>query len=168
MKAKEIMEKYYKNRSLASREWKAKGGKVVGYFCTNTPEEIISAAGLLPVRLTGDPQSGTEMADRHMEYFFCPVVRSIYNMILIGKYDFLDLLVIPHACDSVIRTYHYLTEERRIDPGLKIPELYVFDMLHTRYGSSNVYIRDRVRAFKKKLEEFWGRIFRTRSYPKLL
>ena len=34
------------------KNWKAQTGKkILGYFCTNTPEEIIQAAGLLPVRL---------------------------------------------------------------------------------------------------------------------
>ena len=31
------------------RNWKSRtGNKILGYFCTNTPEEIIHAAGLLP------------------------------------------------------------------------------------------------------------------------
>ncbi len=35
-----------------AREWKTRtGGKVLGYLCTNLPEELMYAAGVLPVRL---------------------------------------------------------------------------------------------------------------------
>ena len=33
--------------SPAIREWKDRGGKVVGYFCSMVPEELFMAAGLL-------------------------------------------------------------------------------------------------------------------------
>ncbi|MBW1815403.1 MAG: hypothetical protein JRJ39_17740 [Deltaproteobacteria bacterium] len=41
-----------KNGELSSL---AKSGKkIIGYFCTYTPIEIIHAAGFMPVRVTGD------------------------------------------------------------------------------------------------------------------
>jgi benzoyl-CoA reductase/2-hydroxyglutaryl-CoA dehydratase subunit BcrC/BadD/HgdB len=54
----------------AVRGWKDGGGKVVGYFCSSVPEEIISAAGLLPVRIraTGSTETdllGQSQGDEH-------------------------------------------------------------------------------------------------------
>jgi benzoyl-CoA reductase/2-hydroxyglutaryl-CoA dehydratase subunit BcrC/BadD/HgdB len=43
-----------KNRHEYAKVWKEKtGGKVMGYFCTYVPEEILHAANVLPVRILG-------------------------------------------------------------------------------------------------------------------
>jgi len=34
-------------------KWKAAGKKVVGHVCSHVPEEVVTAAGLLPYRLRG-------------------------------------------------------------------------------------------------------------------
>ena len=63
------------NRHQYAQEWKAKTGrKVMGYFCTYVPEEIIYAAGILPVRILGshEPQTVTEP---HIFGMYCPVCR---------------------------------------------------------------------------------------------
>jgi benzoyl-CoA reductase subunit C len=55
---------YAENRHEAVREWKQKTGKkVFGYFCCLTPEEIIYAADILPVRIagTGEPLQQADM-----------------------------------------------------------------------------------------------------------
>ena len=62
-----LMQEHYRQRDLSAREWKEKGGKVVGYLCDNVPEEIIAAAGFFPFRLSGDPWNGSEEADRRLE-----------------------------------------------------------------------------------------------------
>ena len=42
------------NRAQYATEWKKRtGGKIIGYFCTYVPEELIYAAGILPVRIPG-------------------------------------------------------------------------------------------------------------------
>ena len=157
MESFEIMRRQYQERSMAAKEWKKRGGKVVGYISHNIPVEMIIAAGLFPFRMSGDPMRITEVGDKTMEYFFDPVVRSQYDMLLTGQYDFLDLLVIPHSNDSVFKLYYYLMEAKRIEPSLKLPDVYLFDMLYTRWLSTGLYNRDRVRNFKEKLEELSGK-----------
>jgi len=40
------------NRHQFARDWKVNSGKkVIGYFCTYVPEELIYAADILPVRV---------------------------------------------------------------------------------------------------------------------
>ena len=157
MESFEIMRRQYQERSMAAKEWKKRGGKVVGYISHNIPVEMIIAAGLFPFRMSGDPMRITEVGDKTMEYFFDPVVRSQYDMLLTGQYDFLDLLIIPHSNDSVFKLYYYLMEAKRIEPSLKLPDVYLFDMLYTRWLSTGLYNRDRVRNFKEKLEELSGK-----------
>ena len=49
------------------KAWKDQGKKVVAFQCVHIPEEIIYAAGILPVRLTGDSkESELEDANAYM------------------------------------------------------------------------------------------------------
>jgi benzoyl-CoA reductase/2-hydroxyglutaryl-CoA dehydratase subunit BcrC/BadD/HgdB len=153
----ETMQKHYQQRDLAAREWKARRGKVAGYFCNNVPEEMILAAGFFPFRISGDPWGGTELADRYTEPFYQPDVRSMFNMLLGGRYDFLDFLIIPNSRDAVLGLYYHLGKVHRINLALKLPELYLFDVPRTRFWMSGLYMRDRVRELKRKLEEWSGK-----------
>lgn len=153
----EVMQKHYQQRDLAAREWKKKGGKVVGYFCNNVPEEMILAAGFFPIRISGDPWGGTEAADKYTEPFYEGFVRSMFNMLLTGQYDLLDFLIVPHSRDTIVGLYGILLEVQQLAPDLKLPELYLFETLHTRFWLTDLYTRDRVRDLKKKLEEWSGR-----------
>jgi benzoyl-CoA reductase/2-hydroxyglutaryl-CoA dehydratase subunit BcrC/BadD/HgdB len=168
MGAFETMQKHYQQRDLAAREWKGKGGKVAGYFCNNVPEEMILAAGFFPFRISGDPWGGTEVADRYAEPFYQPDVRSMFNMLLTGRYDFLDFLIIPHSRDAVLALYDYLNKIKQIDPTLKLPELHLFDILHTSFWLTGLYIRDRVRQLKKKLEEWSGKEISDKSLSRAI
>lgn len=153
----ETMKQHYQNREMAARRWKEKGGKVVGYVYTSVPEEIIVAAGFLPIMITGNPTMSTEAGDKYMEDYFCPFVRSVHNLFVMGKYDFLDLAIFPHTNDSIKRCYFYLWTEKRLEPELKIPPLTIFDSLHTRKHIANRYVRGRIGALKEKMEEVGGR-----------
>jgi benzoyl-CoA reductase/2-hydroxyglutaryl-CoA dehydratase subunit BcrC/BadD/HgdB len=153
----EIMQRYYTQRELAALEWKGKGGKIVGYFCNDVPEELILAAGFFPFRLSGDPWSGTEETDKYTSPVYEGFVRSMLNLLLTGKYDFLDFLIIPHSRDAIEALYPILRGVKQVKPGLKIPELYLFDILHTRFWLSGQYLYGKVCEFKKKLEEWSGK-----------
>jgi len=156
MAALETMKRHYRERDLAAKRWKAKGGKVVGYAYTGIPEELIIASGCLPMMLTGEPDVPTTEGDQYMEDFFCPFVRSVHNSFVAGKFDFLDLAIFPHGNDSIKRCYFYLLAEKRSYPGLRIPPLTAFDVLHTRKHIANRYVRGRMAALKEKLEALSG------------
>jgi len=64
------------------------------------PEEIIHASGALPVTLFGSDDTIT-MGDQHIGYNVCHHIRSTYDGLLKGKYDFLDGVAGVHVCDQV-------------------------------------------------------------------
>jgi bzd-type benzoyl-CoA reductase N subunit len=78
------------------------GQKIVGTVCSYAPEELIFAAGALPVRLFGS-DSGIHRADLHLQSYCCSLVRGILEEALSGRLDLLDGMVFPHTCDSIQR-----------------------------------------------------------------
>ena len=153
----EEMKQRYEQRGSAAWAWKAKGGKVVGYISDDIPEEMILAAGFFPFRMSGSPEEGTEEADKYSESFYDPSVRSILNMLLTGKYDFLDFIIIPHHSDAVLKLYHQLWWIHQINPAITFAPVYLFDVLHTPFLTSALYVRDRLFDLKKQLEEWSGK-----------
>jgi benzoyl-CoA reductase/2-hydroxyglutaryl-CoA dehydratase subunit BcrC/BadD/HgdB len=78
-------------------------------------------------------------------------------MLLMGKYDFLDYIIIPHHSDAVLKLYHQLWWIHRVNPAITFPLVYLFDVLHTPFLTSALYVRDRLFDLKKQLEEWSGK-----------
>ena len=87
------------------KNWIEQGGKVVGYFCSYGPEEIITAAGLVPMRVRATGSTGTELADAYLSSINCSFCRHAFNMGLRGEYDFIEGVVWLNNCDHVRRIY---------------------------------------------------------------
>jgi bcr-type benzoyl-CoA reductase subunit C len=82
------------------RAWKEQGKKVIAFQCDYVPEEVIYAAGILPIRLTGDSgELGLEEANAYMYVNTCSFIRSCLELVLRKRYDFLDGFVSGATCD---------------------------------------------------------------------
>ena len=86
-------EKYYSDYGSRARELKNKGRKVIGYLSALCPVEILTAAGVVPVRLKGNVSEAVTKADAYMETIICPFVRNVFDSAVKGKFDFLDGIV---------------------------------------------------------------------------
>ena len=133
------------------RDWKSRTGKkILGYFCTNTPEEIIHAAGFLPVRILSAPTT-VSLAAKHLQSYSCSLVQSSLEAALRGDLNFLDGTVFPHTCDSIQRLSDIWSENIRFsfhwDVVLPVK-------LHTE--SARTYLIQELARFRKGLEEFTG------------
>ena len=104
-----------KNRHDYARNWKDKtGGKVIGYFCTYVPEEILYAADVLPVRILGshEPQDVTEP---HIFAMFCPFCRDCLAQGLKNRYKYLDGLMISQSCLHIRQAYTSWIKHRPVE-----------------------------------------------------
>ena len=155
-KAFAALTRAYHERDAAALNWRARGGKVVGCLGNDVPEEILIAAGYLPVRICGDPTAAIREADEYIERAFDPLVRSQFQRIIDGSYSYLDYLIINNSSDALVRVFYYLRELRRVKPVLPVPELYFFDFLHTPYRTSAIYNRERLYDFKQTVEHWRG------------
>jgi len=85
--------------------WKESGRGVVGYFCSYVPVELISAMGLLPVRLRGAGSTDSGPADAYLSARICTYVRHTLTLALSGRYDYLDGEIGLNTCDHVRRAF---------------------------------------------------------------
>lgn len=83
--------------------WLNDGKKVIGYTCSYVPEEIISAAGILPFRIRGIGAGSTSIADSYYGPVNCSFPKCILQLVGENKYSFLDGVVITPSCDSMRR-----------------------------------------------------------------
>ncbi len=78
----------------------ASGRKVAGFVCSYAPQELLHAAGYLPVRVLGRP-GGTPRADQLLQAYACSLARSSFDAALSGEFDFMDMVVFSHTCDTM-------------------------------------------------------------------
>jgi len=94
------------NLNAAVKAWKEDDKKVVGYWCSYVPREIIHAAGLFPYRVKGKTCTTTSRADVYLSPIAnCSFTRAILELAFEGKYDFLDGLVGMNSCDQARRSH---------------------------------------------------------------
>jgi benzoyl-CoA reductase/2-hydroxyglutaryl-CoA dehydratase subunit BcrC/BadD/HgdB len=158
MEALEKLHRHYREREQVARATQRSGDKVIGYFGNTVPTELILAAGMFPARLTGDPTETTERGDKYMEEFHDGEIRSIFDRMLRGHFNFCDLIVIPRTSESFLQLYYYLLEVRRWEPDRPFPELYLFDLLQAPGETVARYDRGRLEDLRRTLDRIAGRV----------
>ena len=104
------------------QKWKDNGGKVLGYFCSAMPSEIITAADMLGFRIRATGSQGTELSDSFFSTINCTFPRHAFNMALKGEFDFIDGLVLFNSCDHIRRVYDHWIRQMET-PFVKILSL---------------------------------------------
>jgi bcr-type benzoyl-CoA reductase subunit C len=133
------------------REMKDTGKKVVGCFPIYTPEEIIYAAGLLPVGLWGG-QTEIKLADKYLQSFCCSIMRENMEQGMNGTYNFLDAIIIPIYCD----TLKCICENWKV----AVPNTYLIPIVYPQNRKTKEGIEYLVSQFEKlksELEKISGK-----------
>ena len=152
---KELFEQFrdwYKNRHDYAKAWKERtGGKVMGYFCTYVPEEILYAADILPVRILGshEPQDVTEP---HIFAMFCPFCRDCLAQGLKGRFDYLDGIMIAQSCLHIRQAYTSWDIHIPTDYSYYLPH-----PMHVQSPHAIPYLREELVQFKASIEKWIGR-----------
>ncbi len=142
---------WYENRHEYAKEWKERtGGKVIGYFCTYVPEEILYAANILPVRILGshEPQ---DVSAPHIFAMYCPFCRDCLAQGLKGRFDYLDGIMIAQSCLHIRQAY--------TSWNLHIPVNFKYYLPHPMNVQSPhaiPYLTEELKIFKKAVEEWTG------------
>jgi len=126
------------------------GKKIIGYMALHVPLEIIDAVGMVPYRLLGDIREPVTEADRGLPAAFCPYMRSMLDLTLKGKLDFLDGLALAHYCDAQEKTVRIMTSM------VDFPFSHFIDVPTTVHDYSLDFFTTQVEDFKKTLEQYAG------------
>ena len=143
-------EKYYSDYGVRARELKNSGRKVIGYLSALCPVEILTAAGVVPIRLKGNVSEAVTKADAYMETMICPFVRNVFDAALKGKYGYLDGMVLSHQCDSIDRTFDVWSY------NLGFPYWHFINYPHVTDDPSIEFTNEILRIFIRTLEKLTG------------
>jgi bzd-type benzoyl-CoA reductase N subunit len=133
------------------QNWKEQGGKIVGYFCSTVPEELITAAGAVPLRMRATGSTSTERSDAFFSSINCSFARHCFNLALIGEFKFLDGVICINSCDHVRRIYDNWI---RFVPDTQFVE--VMSLPRKTEATQVAWYRDEINLIRGKLEKEFG------------
>jgi len=124
--------------------------KIFGYFCSYTPEELLHAAGIHPVRLFGGTEDITQ-ADTLIQSFVCPFVRGVLDTALKGGFNYLDGIVHAYTCDATCGLFGIWQRNIKTDFTYMFSPPYFLSE-----GSLRYYVRE-LKKLKEAIEKYTGR-----------
>ena len=146
---KEVNRTFPKTKEILAH--KAAGKKVFGWLCTYVPEEVIMAAGALPIRITGyNQEMDLEDGNAYLYINNCSFSKSCLQLGLRKEYDFLDGVVGGSTCDGARRLFDLWRYY------LKPPFFQVLTVPRKTTEQAHELYLSQIEDFKKHLEEFMG------------
>lgn len=127
----------------------AEGNKVVGCLPVYTPEEIVHAAGMIPMSIWGG-NTTIEKAKQYFPAFCCSIMQSTLEYGLKGSYDGLSAVIIPGMCD----TLNAMTQVWK--SGTKIPMMCLTYPQSRKLQAGKDFLRSEFANIKAKLEVVAG------------
>lgn len=137
-------------RSMLDKYLLGAGKKVVGCFPMYTPEELVHAAGMIPMGLGGG-QVTPAVAGQYAPIFTCSIMRSCLEFGMINKYSGLSAAIMSMLCD----TYRGMSGAWRV--GVK--EIPLISFIHPQNradAASKEFLVAEYGEVKKKLEVIAG------------
>ncbi len=117
----------FSERSIADLDaWQDQGGKIAGVYCIYAPNELIRAAGIVPVSLCGKKQAPIKDAEKELPASFCPLVKSSYGYAVTDTcpfFQFSDILIAETTCDGKKKMYELMG---------KLKPLHLMHLPHTQ------------------------------------
>ncbi len=80
---------------------KSEGKKIAAIYPIHYPRGLFRSFDIQPIEVWGPPKTDTKKANAHLQSYICSVVQSGLSFYLEGYLDVVDLIVVPHSCDSL-------------------------------------------------------------------
>jgi benzoyl-CoA reductase subunit C len=137
------------------KRWREAGGKVVGHFQVYFPEEIVHAAGILPLKIRGAPIKPRQAGSRFGSYL-CSIIKTSLELAL-SEHIALDMFVAQPICDAARNLAAVW--------GRNFP--YPCEILYLPQNATSSYavpyLRGEYARFKRGIEKLAGREIDTRD-----
>ncbi len=145
------------------RSHKEKGGFVAAVFPIHYPRALLRAFGILPMEVWGPAGVNTTPGDAHLQAYTCNIIRNGLSFLLSGGLDEVDLILVPHGCDSLQGLGSVLLDF--IKPRQQVLTLYLPRGDANDAGRAIGFFADEFRSLYKSLSAITGR---KPSEPELL
>ncbi|MEQ8237172.1 MAG: double-cubane-cluster-containing anaerobic reductase [Syntrophomonadaceae bacterium] len=130
------------------KEAKDNGRKVVGIYCTYCPQELILAAGAIPVGLCGMSENPIAAAEETLPRNLCPLIKSSYGFAATDTcpfFHFSDLVIGETTCDGKKKMFEIMQDIKPVHV-MQLPHL------SSHPASFELWVEE-IRRLKTRLEE---------------
>lgn len=103
-----------------AEKYKEQGKKVIGVLPYYAPEELVDAAGMVPMGIWGTNTKTVSRAKEYCATFYCTIAQLGLEMLLDGTMDDLDGVITPTICD----TLRPMSQNIRVAIDRKIPTIF--------------------------------------------
>jgi benzoyl-CoA reductase/2-hydroxyglutaryl-CoA dehydratase subunit BcrC/BadD/HgdB len=127
-----------------------RGARMIGTFCIYVPEEIVVAAGAIPVALCGGTALSIPYAERVFPRDICPLIKSTLGLAFSGTCPYgpvEDLAVGETTCDAKKKTWDVLAQEA---------DFHVLELPQKKTPQARALWLHEVWAFKERIENLTG------------
>lgn len=131
--------------------WKEQGGGIAAVFPIHYPRSLLRAFGCLPVEVWGPPAVEAAGSTAHVQPYVCSIVRNGLSFLQSGGLEVADILLVPHACDSLQGLGSLLLDF--IHPRQPTLTLY---LPRGRRKSDLTFFAQELRALYRRLAEICG------------
>ena len=133
-------------------QYKAEGKKVIGVLPYYAPEELVIAAGMVPMGIWGSNKKSISRAKEYCATFYCTIAQLALEMLLDGTLDQLDGIITPTICD----TLRPMSQNIRVAMSDKLPCIFLAhpQQRHPAFGKK--FCLDQYNNVKAELEKIAG------------
>ncbi len=127
---------------------KEQGQKVVGIYCTFCPEELVLAAGAIPVGLCGTREEPIAAAEETLPRNLCPLIKSSYGFAATDTcpfFYFSDMIIGETTCDGKKKMFERMQE---------LKPVHVMQLPHMKDSPAafDLWVAE-IRRLKERLEQ---------------
>lgn len=132
------------------------GKTVIACVGDDIPGELLTAAGLSTVWVTGDPLRPPGAAERYLGVSTDERSRSQLDRLLAGEFAYAARVLVCHDCEGSRRLYAAASELRRLGMAAELPPTELLDLLHLPYRTSQRYNLQRLAGLRALAERWSG------------
>jgi len=132
--------------------YKQQGRKVIGVLPYYAPEELVYAAGMVPMTIWGSNKKTISLAKEYCATFYCTIAQLALEMLLDGTMDQLDGIITPTICD----TLRPMSQNIRVAMSDKLPCIFLAHPQYRRPAFGLQFTMDQYNHIKKELEKISG------------
>ncbi|MBE6910414.1 MAG: 2-hydroxyacyl-CoA dehydratase [Ruminococcaceae bacterium] len=134
------------------KKYKEAGYKCIGVMPYYAPEELVEAAGMVPLGMWGSNKKTISKAKEYCATFYCTIAQLDLEMLLDGTCDLLDGVITPAICD----TLRPMTQNIRVAMEGKLPTIFLAHPQFRRPEFGLEFCRAQYTHVKTELEKIRG------------